>query len=101
MLRAAYRDRALFLSRRLAEAPRCRVTAPEGGMFVLLDVSGTARSARDFAHSLLHQEDVAILPCDGFGPSAAGQLRVSLTAPEDRLDAAATRIVRFARSLAG
>lgn len=100
-LHAAYRDRASFLSRRLAEAPRCGVMAPEGGMFVLLDVRATGLSARDFAHSLLQQEDVAILPCDGFGPSARGQLRVSLTAPEDRLDAAATRIVRFARSLAG
>ena len=101
VLHAAYRDRASFLSRRLAEAPRCRVTAPEGGMFVLLDIRGTGLTARDFAHSLLQQEGVAILPCDGFGPSAAGQLRVSLTAPEDRLDAAATRIVRFAQSLAG
>jgi arginine:pyruvate transaminase len=100
-IHSAYRDRASFLSRRLAEAPRCRVTAPEGGMFVLLDVRGTGLSAHDFAHSLLQQEDVAILPCDGFGPSAAGQLRVSLTAPIDRLDAAATRIVRFAGSLAG
>ena len=100
-LHATYRERASFLSRRLSEAPRCRVTAPEGGMFILLDIRETALSARDFAHSLLQQEAVAILPCDGFGPSAAGQLRVSLTAPEDRLDAAATRIVRFARGLAG
>jgi len=100
VLHAAYRDRASFLSRRLAEAPRCRVTAPEGGMFVLLDIRGTGLSARDFAHSLLQKEHVAILPCDGFGPSAEGQLRVSLTAPEDRLDVAATRIVRFTRSLA-
>jgi arginine:pyruvate transaminase len=100
-IHAAYRDRASVLSRRLAEAPRCRVATPEGGMFVLLDVRGTGLSARDCAHSLLQEQGVAILPCDGFGPSAAGQLRVSLTAPEDRLDAAATRIVRFARSLAG
>jgi arginine:pyruvate transaminase len=100
-IHAAYRDRASFLSRRLAEAPRCRVIAPEGGMFVLLDVRGLGLSAREFADSLLQQEHVAILPCDGFGASAAGQLRVSLTVPEDRLDAAATRIVRFARNLAG
>jgi arginine:pyruvate transaminase len=100
-IHTAYRDRASFVSRHLAEAPRCRVTAPEGGMFVLLDVRATGLSARDFAHALLRQEGVAILPCDGFGPSAVGQLRVSLTAPEERLDAAATRIVRFARSLAG
>lgn len=99
-LHAAYRDRAAFFCRRLAEAPRCRVTTPEGGMFVLLDIRATGLSARDFAHRLLQQEGVALLPCDGFGPSAAGQLRVSLTAPDERLEAAATRIVRFARGLA-
>ena len=99
-MRDTYRARAELLSRMLAEAPRCRVTQPEGGMFVLLDVRGTQRSPRDFAFALLEQEGVAVLPCDGFGPSAAGQLRISLTVPEPRLAEAGARIVRFARGLA-
>jgi len=40
------------------------------------------------------------LPCDGFGPSAVGHLRIALTAPEPRLEEAGRRIVRFARGLA-
>jgi len=43
---------------------------------------------------------VALLPCDGFGPSAVGHLRIALTAPEPRLAEAGRRIVRFARGLA-
>ena len=73
--------------------------APEGGMFVLLDVRGTRLAAADFARRLLDSERVAVLPCDGFGPSAAGHLRIALSAPEARLRDAADRILRFARGL--
>jgi arginine:pyruvate transaminase len=98
-LREAYRDRARLLSGILADAPRCRVTPPEGGMFVLLDVRGTGLSSQEFAQALLERENVALLPCDGFGPSAVGYLRIALTAPEPRLEDAGRRIVSFARTL--
>jgi arginine:pyruvate transaminase len=48
---------------------------------------------------LLAREQVAVLPCDGFGPSAAGHLRIALSAPEDRLAEAGNRILRFAHGL--
>ena len=101
VLREAYRRRAVLLSQILTDAPNCRVMPPEGGMFVLLDICGTGLASEDFARALLEQENVAILPCDGFGPSAVGHLRISLTAPEPRLAEAGRRIVRFARSLVG
>jgi arginine:pyruvate transaminase len=100
-LRDAYRDRAVLLSGILAEAPNCRVTPPEGGMFVLMDIRGTGLGAETFARQLLARENVAVLPCDGFGPSAVGHLRISLTAPDPRLAEAGRRIVRFASSIAG
>jgi arginine:pyruvate transaminase len=100
-LREAYRARARLLSGILADAPRCRVTPPEGGMFVLFDVRGTGLSSQEFAQALFERENVALLPCDGFGPSAVGHLRIALTAPEPRLEEAGRRIVSFARGLAG
>ena len=99
-LREAYRNRAGLLSRILAEAPNCRLTPPEGGMFVLLDIRGTGLASEAFARQLLVREHVAVLPCDGFGSSAVGHLRISLTAPEPRLAEAGRRIVRFAGSIA-
>jgi arginine:pyruvate transaminase len=98
-LREAYRHRAGLLSRILADAPNCRVTPPEGGMFVLLDIRGTGLASEDFARALLERENVAVLPCDSFGPSAIGHLRISLTAPEPRLAEAGRRVVRCAREL--
>jgi arginine:pyruvate transaminase len=100
-LHETYRHRARLLSGILADAPNCRPFPPEGGMFVLLDVRGTRLGAEDFARGLLERENVALLPCDGFGPSAVGHLRIALTAPEPRLEDAGRRIVRFAQELAG
>ena len=95
-----FRRRAELMSGILDAAPNCRVTPPEGGMFVLLDVRGTGLLADAFALRLLEGERVAVLPCDGFGPSAIGHLRIALSAPDARLAEAGQRIVRFARALA-
>jgi arginine:pyruvate transaminase len=99
-LRADYQRRAALMSGLLAAAPHCRVVPPEGGMFVLLDVRGTGLGSQQFAEGLLDREHVAVLPCDGFGPSAAGHLRIALSAPDPRLEDAGRRIVRFSQRLA-
>src|ERR1700722_18052207 len=99
-LREDYRRRAAMMSGLLADAPNCLVVPPEGGMFVLLDVRGTGMGSDIFALELLEREHVAVLPCDGFGPSAAGHLRIALSAPDPRLEEAGRRIVRFAQRLA-
>jgi arginine:pyruvate transaminase len=96
---ADYRRRAALLSSLLAEAPSCKPTSPEGGMFVLLDVRGSGLGSEEFAKLLLEREGVAVLPCDGFGPSAVGQLRISLTAEDAVLEEAGRRIIRLARQL--
>jgi arginine:pyruvate transaminase len=95
-----YRARAIRMTEILSAAPHCRVAAPEGGMFVMLDIRKTGLPAARFAGRLLDDEAVAVLPCDGFGPSAAGHLRISLTAPDAVLAEAGARIVRFAAALA-
>ena len=83
----------------LEHAPNCRVIPPEGGMFLLFDTRGTGLGAEDFAQRLLLCEDVALLPCDAFGASGTGHLRIALTAPEPRLEEAGRRIVRSAGGL--
>lgn len=100
-VRETYRGRAVLLTGILQGARNCRVAVPEGGMFVLLDIRRTRLSSRDFALGLLDREAVAVLPCDGFGPSAAGHLRISLTAPDEILSEAGRRIVRFAEQITG
>ncbi|HWB48432.1 MAG TPA: pyridoxal phosphate-dependent aminotransferase [Stellaceae bacterium] len=95
-----YRRRAALLCPILAEAPRCRVVPPEGGMFVLLDIRPTGLGGEDFARGLLDAERVATLPCGGFGASAEGYLRICLGTADARLAEAGHRIVRYTQRLA-
>ena len=68
-------------------------------MYAMVDVRGAGLSDDDFAWGLLDTEGVSVLPAATFGESAAGHVRVSLTAPEDVLGEACDRIERYARSL--
>jgi arginine:pyruvate transaminase len=99
-MRAAYQRRARLVVERLAGVPGLRAMPPEGGMFVMLDTRGTGLSAEAFALELLEREGVAVLPCDGFGPSAVGHQRVSLAADDQVLLKACAGLERVARRVA-
>ncbi len=71
----------------------------EGGMFVVFDIRELPVSSVKFASELLDQYNVAILPCDGFGKTGAGLLRVSLCTTEEKLVVAAERIVEYVESI--
>ena len=99
-MRAAYRARRDLVCTALRAAVGVDCHEPEGGMYVMVDVQETGLSAYDFAHALLEQEKVGLLPGEAFGPTLAGYLRISLTAPETVLAEACQRIQRFVTSLA-
>jgi arginine:pyruvate transaminase len=69
-------------------------------MFIMLDIRDTGLTADEFARRLLDEESVAVLPCDGFGKTGEGLLRLSLTRSDAVLDDAGNRIVQFACRLA-
>ena len=98
-MRDTYSRRASLLTSTLKTAPGCYALLPEGGMFVLLDVRETKMDGETFAQRLLDATGVAVLPCEGFGPSAGGHLRISLTAPDEVLAEAGRRIVTFATDI--
>jgi arginine:pyruvate transaminase len=72
------------------------VHRPEAGMFALLDVRSSGLSGKAFAHTLLMQTGVACMPGESFGAGLAGWLRLSLTQADCAIEAACTRIARFA-----
>jgi arginine:pyruvate transaminase len=98
-LRADYARRAAMVHAILSTAPDCRSNPPQGGMFALLDVRAMGMSADRFARLLLESKAIAVVPCDGFGPSGYGQLRISLTLNDAELGDAARRIVALTREL--
>ncbi len=70
-------------------------------MFLMLDVRSTGLSGDAFARRLLEEEDVSVLPGEGFGPSAAGHVRICVTTDEARLREACRRIARCADRMIG
>ncbi|CAD7039095.1 pyridoxal phosphate-dependent aminotransferase [Pseudorhizobium endolithicum] len=98
-MRANYRRRAVLAEEALAGDNLVRPMLPEGGMFILLDVSATGLTGLDFAWELLRQEKVAVMPGVSFGEQASGFLRISLTVPDDVLLVAMKRISDLAHRL--
>ena len=74
---------------------------PEGGMFVMADVRGTGVGSEVFANRLLDRYGVSLLAGEGFGGGADGFVRISLSAPEDRLVEACRRIAAYVAEGAG
>jgi arginine:pyruvate transaminase len=98
-LHELYRSRAEAIIDELSKLGPLRPRMPEGGMFLLLDVRATGLSGDAFARLLLEEEDVSVLPAEGFGPSAAGHVRICVTTDEERLREACRRIARCADRL--
>jgi arginine:pyruvate transaminase len=99
-VRERLRRRRDAVCRRLAGLPNLACSRPQGGMFVMVDVRRTGLGADAFARRLLAEGLVLVLAGDAFGGAAAGHVRLSLTAPDERLAEACDRIGRFAFRLA-
>ncbi|MEC9415472.1 MAG: aminotransferase class I/II-fold pyridoxal phosphate-dependent enzyme [Pseudomonadota bacterium] len=95
----------IFLSRRDAFVDGLRKSkvldfvVPQGGMFLLIDVSKTGIDGKEFAERLLEEEGVAVVPGFGFGASMNNTIRVGFLDDITRLEEAALRLVRFAGKL--
>lgn len=90
---AARRD-ALFAG--IAGCPHLKPLPPDGGMFVMVDVSPTGMTSMAYAKRLMDDHTVACLPGESFGATAEGFLRVALTASETDLREAGQRMAQCA-----
>jgi len=91
-----YRRRRDHAVAALSTSSRLRIHPPDAAMYILIDLRHFVDDAERFAYALLAETGVAVMPGDSFGPSAAGHIRISLTADDDRLIEACTRIAGFA-----
>lgn len=95
---SAYRQRRDFACARITAIDGLRCSAPQAGMFLMIEVSAVAADGETFARALLAEEGVSVLPGAGFGAVAASFVRLSLTHPEEVLAEAFDRIERFIAS---
>ena len=69
---------------------------PEGAFYCFPDINSTGLSSEEFAHELIREERVAVVPGDAFGPSGAGFVRCSYATAQEKIEEAVKRITRFA-----
>jgi aspartate aminotransferase len=101
---AEYKRRRDHVLQWLAAEPRIRCAVPQGAFYVFPDVSAflspeRTRTSLDFADGLLRDEHVVTTAGEAF--DAPGFIRLSYAASLDRLEEGTTRLLRFARGLAG
>jgi len=70
--------------------------APDAGMFMLIDVSGSGLSGYEFMSELYRSEGVSVLDGGAFGKATAGFVRLCFATDEATLREACVRIRRFA-----
>jgi len=83
----------------LGQIAALRFSRPQGGMFLLVDVSATGLDGKRFATALLEAEGVATVPGYGFGDAATHMIRIGFLSSPPRLAQAAERIARFTNAL--
>lgn len=93
--------RAALIHDRLDGVAGLRVHRPEAGMFALLDVRETGMTGQAFAHALLDQARVAVMPGESFGQALSGWLRLALSQTDELTAMACDRIAAFASGLKG
>ena len=84
----------------LRDFPKVKAVAPQGAMYLMLDIRATGLSGIEFANRLLDDHQIAIMPGESFGQSAAGHLRVAMTISDDAFGAALRTLCAFATQLA-
>ena len=67
---------------------------PRGSLYVWSPIPG-GRSSEEFATQLLEEAQVSLTPGTVFGPSGEGYVRISLTAPIERIEAGMQRLSAF------
>ena len=99
VMRANYERRAKLVTEGLNRSAALKAMMPEGGMFIVVDVSATGLAGQEFAERLLDEKNVAVMPGASFGRQAVNFIRVSLTVDDEQLAIATERMVELAVQL--
>ncbi|MDP8219482.1 MAG: aminotransferase class I/II-fold pyridoxal phosphate-dependent enzyme [Candidatus Theseobacter exili] len=68
---------------------------PQGAFYAFASIQSTGMDSVEFAHKLLEEEKVAVVPGTAFGPSGAGYIRMSYATGISDIKEALSRIGKF------
>ena len=100
MMAAEYTRRRTLVTSALAGIAGCRVIAPEGGFFAMLDCRESGIPSETIRKTLLEHHGVGVVHGSAYGPSGEGTLRVSFASGGAVLDRGLERLRAGLGSLA-
>ncbi len=83
----------------LEDFPNVSAIDPRGAMYLMVDIRKTGLSGDAFANKLLDEHQIAVMPGESFGRSAAGHLRVAMTIEDRAFEKALRKLCSFANDL--
>lgn len=92
--RSLFRERRDHLLARLDDLPGISYVRPEGAFYVFPSYDLPLSSVQ-FAHRLLEEEHLAVVPGVSFGPGGEGHVRISYSSPAGALDDGMQRLGLF------
>lgn len=70
---------------------------PEGAFYAFPSIKRTGMTSEEFADTLLHEKNVAVVPGSGFGPCGEGYLRICYAYSIEEITEALDRIEEFVK----
>jgi aspartate/methionine/tyrosine aminotransferase len=95
-----YQQRRDLVVSRLSGLPGVELLTPEGGLFVMVDVSALGRPSDEVRRFLLRESGVVVLHGSAYGTGGEGMLRVSFAAGGETLERGLERLGKGLAQLA-
>lgn len=90
-----FTERRNVLYNGLKDVPKLRCTAPEATFYMMVDISETGMNSLDFAHALLKNAHVAVVPGIAYGKSCDKYVRIAFTLDVERIQEGIRRITHY------
>lgn len=94
-----FTERRNVLYEGLKDVPKLRCHAPEATFYMMVDISQTGMTSLEFAHALLKNAHVAVVPGIAYGKSCDKYVRIAFTLEADRIREGVKRITNYMHSI--
>ena len=98
-MRAEYKKRIDYMSKRLNEIDGIKCAKPEGAFYLFPDISSFGLPSGKFAMEFFRQEKVRVATGSGYGEAGEGHIRFALVRPVEVLEEVCVRLERFVKNL--
>ena len=94
-----FTERRNVLYNGLIGLPKIKCMLPEATFYMMVDISETGMNSLDFAHALLKNARVAVVPGIAYGKSCDKYVRIAFTLDKSRIEEGVKRIKSFVETL--